>query len=139
MPGRFELIGRHPLPVIDGAHNPAGADVCAEVFFDDFHPDGRRLLVVGTLRDPAEMLSALRADEFDRVLVCTAPSPRGVPGVEVGRAAKALGCDDVSVFDTVEQACRAAVAGADGDDAILATGSLYIAGAARPVFARLVD
>ncbi|MGI9053122.1 MAG: bifunctional folylpolyglutamate synthase/dihydrofolate synthase [Ilumatobacteraceae bacterium] len=131
MPGRFEVLGRQPLVVVDGAHNPMGADTCAEVFFDDFAPDGRRILVIGTLREPAGMLEALRADEFDTVVACTAPSPRGVPAAEVGKAALALGCDDVFVVDTVAEACRRAAVMAGADDAILATGSLYVAGAAR--------
>ena len=88
MPGRFEVLGYQPLVVIDGAHNPAGADTCAQVFFDDFNPDGRRILVVGTLREPTAMLEALRADEFDVVVACTAPSPRGVPVADVARAAR---------------------------------------------------
>ena len=79
MPGRFEVLGYQPLVIVDGAHNPPGADSCAQVFFDDFHPEGRRILVVGTLREPTAMLEALRADEFDVVVACTAPSPRGVP------------------------------------------------------------
>jgi dihydrofolate synthase/folylpolyglutamate synthase len=131
MPGRFEVLGRQPLTIVDGAHNPPGADTCAQVFFDDFDPEGRRLLVVGTLRDPAEMLAALRADEFDVVFACTAPSPRGVPALEVAEAARRLGCDDVAVFDTVPAACRRAMEYADGDDAVLVTGSLYTVGAAR--------
>ena len=134
LPGRFEIMNRQPLVIIDGAHNPPGADNCAQVFFDDFSPEGRRLLVVGTLREPGEMLAALRADEFDLVFACTAPSPRGVPGETVAAAARALGCDDVVTFDTVEEACRRALDDADADDAILVTGSLYTAGAARPVF-----
>jgi dihydrofolate synthase/folylpolyglutamate synthase len=136
MPGRFEVLGRQPLVILDGAHNPAGADTCAQVFFEDFDPEGRRILVVGTLRDPEEMLAAFRADEFDIVFACTAPSPRGIPAAAVADAARRLGCDNVSVFDTVEQACRRAMEDADGDDAILVTGSLYIAGAARPVLQR---
>ncbi len=131
MPGRFEVLGVQPLTIIDGAHNPPGADVCAAVFFGDFHPDGRRILIVGTLRDPDEMVAALRADEFDVVHACTAPSPRGVPGDEVARAARRLGCDEVYVHDSVDAACRAALANADIDDAILAAGSIYVAGAAR--------
>jgi hypothetical protein len=87
------------------------------VFFDDFDPEGRRILVVGTLRDPEEMLAALRADEFDLVFACTAPSPRGVPAADVADAARRLGCDDVYVFDTVEAACERAMEYADGDDA----------------------
>ncbi len=136
MPGRFEVLGRQPLVIVDGAHNAPGADVCASVFFQDFDPDGRRILVVGTLRDPDEMLAALRADEFDIVFACTAPSPRGVPAAEVADAARRLGCDDVYVFDSVEAACQRAMEYADGDDAILVTGSLYTAGAARPVLQR---
>ena len=132
MPARFEVLGVQPLVVVDSAHNPPGADVCASVFFGDFHPDGRRLLVVGTLRDPDDMLAALRADEFDVVYACTAPTPRGVPAADVARAAQRLGCDEVYAFDTVEAACAAAVRGADADDAILACGSIYVAGEARP-------
>jgi dihydrofolate synthase / folylpolyglutamate synthase len=132
MPGRFEVLGVQPLTIIDGAHNPPGADVCASVFFDDFRPEGRRILVFGTLRDPAEMLAALRADEFDVVHACTAPSPRGVPAADVARAARELGCDEVYVHDTVAAACVAALKRADADDAILVAGSIYVAGAARP-------
>jgi len=137
MPGRFEVLGHQPLTIVDGAHNPAGADSCAQVFFDDFHPDGRRLLVVGCLREPTELLAALRADEFDLVLAATAPSPRGVKAAVIADAARALGCDHVAAYDTVEAACARAMQYADGDDAILATGSLYTAGAARPVLDRL--
>ena len=121
MPGRFEVLGVQPL------------------FFDDFHPDGRRILVTGTLRDPAEMLAALRADEFDVVHVCTAPSPRGVPAADLARAARGLGCDEVYAHNTVEAACRAALRYADADDAILAAGSIYVAGAARPALRRHVN
>jgi dihydrofolate synthase/folylpolyglutamate synthase len=138
MPGRFEVLGYQPLVVVDGAHNPVGADTCAEVFFDDFNPDGRRVLIVGTLREPTAMLEALRADEFDLVVACTAPSPRGVPVAEVARAAVALGCDEVLAADDVAAACALAMSGADGDDAILAAGSLYVAGAARPALKMLI-
>jgi dihydrofolate synthase / folylpolyglutamate synthase len=133
MPGRFEVLGHQPLVIVDGAHNPSGADTCAQVFFEDFHPDGRRILVIGTLRDPLEMLAALRADEFDIVFACTAPSPRGVDANDVAEAARTLGCDNVVVFGTVEEACARAMQYADGDDAVLVTGSLYTVGAARPV------
>jgi folylpolyglutamate synthase/dihydropteroate synthase len=55
MPGRFEVIGHQPLVILDGAHNPPGADASSQVFFDDFDPAGMRYLVVGCLRgrDPA--------------------------------------------------------------------------------------
>ena len=135
--GRFEVLKHQPLVIVDGAHNPAGADTCAGVFFGDFEPEGRRILVVGTLREPLAMLEALRADEFDVVVACTAPSPRAVDAAAIAKAALALGCDEVFAHDTVDAACAHALRLADGDDAVLATGSLYVAGAARVAFLRL--
>jgi dihydrofolate synthase/folylpolyglutamate synthase len=135
--GRFEVLKHQPLVIVDGAHNPAGADTCAGVFFGDFEPDGRRILVVGTLREPLAMLEALRADEFDVVVACTAPSPRAVDAAAIAKAALALGCDEVFAHDTVDAACAHALRLASGDDAVLATGSLYVAGAARVAFLRL--
>ena len=140
MPGRFEVMGHQPLVIVDGAHNPAGADTSSAVFFEDFDPAGMRYLVVGCLRgrNPAEMLGALRADEFDVVLTCTAPSPRGLPATELTAAARALGCDEVIECATVEQACARAIRLAGADDAILVTGSLYVVGAARPAIKHLL-
>lgn len=140
MPGRFEVLHHQPLVIIDGAHNPAGADVCAEVFFSDFDPVGSRRLVVGTLRsrDPVALLSALRADEFDQVVCCTAPSPRGLPAAELAEVARAMGCDDVSVVATVGGACDRALVDATADDAILITGSLYVVGEARGHLSRVL-
>ena len=135
--GRFEVLKHQPLVIVDGAHNPPGADSCSRVFFDDFDPNGRRILVLGTLREPVGMLDAMRADEFDVVITCTAPSPRAVPAGDIAKAAIAMGCDEVFSYDTVEDACAKALRIADGDDAILAVGSLYVAGAARQAFLHL--
>jgi dihydrofolate synthase/folylpolyglutamate synthase len=138
MPGRFEVLGRGPLVVIDGAHNPAGADVCAQVFFDDFSPEGKRILVVGALkgRDPQMLLSALRADEFDVVICCTAPSPRGLAANDLGGSAKQMGCEQVVVCETVEAACDKALSIAREEDAVLVAGSLYVVGSARTYLRR---
>ena len=140
MPGRFEVIGHQPLVIVDGAHNAAGADVAAQVFFDDFDPAGMRYLVVGCLktRDVRDLLGAVRADEFDVVLTCTAPSPRGLASSVIAAAAAELGCDEVIECRTTEEACAKAVRLAGGDDAILVTGSLYVVGAARPALRDLL-
>jgi dihydrofolate synthase/folylpolyglutamate synthase len=138
MPGRFEVLGHQPLVVIDGAHNPPGADACSVVLTDDFAPAGRLIMVVGLLsgREPTAMLAALRADEADVVICCTPPSPRALPARDVAAAARALGCPDVSVRDDVTAACDDALRGAEADDAVLVTGSLYVVGAARPHLVR---
>lgn len=140
MPGRFEVVGHQPLVILDGAHNPAGADVCATVFFDDFDPTGRRVLVVGALRgrDVEETLSALRADDFDTVVCATAPSPRAHTASEIANAARSIGCSDVVECATVEDACDRALRDVASDDAVLVAGSLYVVGAARPHLRRVL-
>jgi folylpolyglutamate synthase/dihydropteroate synthase len=134
VPGRFEVLGHQPLVIVDGAHNPPGADSCAAVLFDDFDPVGKKLLVVGFLvgRDPTTMLEALRADEMDAVICCTPGTSRGIPAAEVAAAARAIGCDDVTAVDSVTDACDAALTRATADDLVLVTGSLYVVGHARP-------
>ena len=140
MPGRFEVVGHQPLVILDGAHNPAGADVCSSVFFEDFDPHGRRILVVGALggRDISDTLSALKVDEYELVICCTAPSPRARSGREIADVARAMGCSEVVVADTVEKACDIALADATSDDAILVAGSLYVVGAARTHLRRVL-
>jgi dihydrofolate synthase/folylpolyglutamate synthase len=135
MPGRFEVVGHQPLVVVDGAHNVGGADVCADVFFNDFQVEGRRVLVVGMLRsrESRELLGALRADEFDAIVCCTAPTPRGTPASEVAIAAKELGCDDVVAIDGIDAALAHAYRQLRAEDALLVAGSLYVVGAARPI------
>lgn len=133
MPGRFEVVRRRPLVVLDGAHNPAGAETCAQVFFEDFEPSGRRILVTGSLRsrDPEQMLLALRADEYDVVVTCRPPSPRGMDAEETAEVARRIGCDHVLVAPSVARACDLALGTAGEDDAVLVTGSLYVVGSAR--------
>ena len=140
MPGRFEVLGHQPLVIVDGAHNPPGADSCAAVLFEDFDPVGKKLLVVGFLagRDPTTMLEALRADEMDAVICCTPGTSRGIPAGEVARAARAIGCDDVTAIDRVAGACDAALVRATADDLVLVTGSLYVVGHARPHLLKII-
>jgi dihydrofolate synthase/folylpolyglutamate synthase len=140
MPGRFEVLGHQPLVIVDGAHNPPAADTCASVLFDDFDPVGKKILVVGFLagRDPVTMLEALRADEMDAVICCTPGTGRAIPAAEVAKAARSIGCDDVTFTDEVADACDAALDRAGADDLVLVTGSLYTVGHARPhLLARL--
>lgn len=140
MPGRFEVMGHQPLVIVDGAHNVGGAEVCTDVFFNDFQVEGRRILVVGMLksREPRELLGALRADEFDMVICCTAPTPRGTAASTLAVAARDIGCEEVIAVDAVDSAVVQAYRHLRGEDALLVAGSLYVVGAARPVIREIV-
>jgi dihydrofolate synthase/folylpolyglutamate synthase len=132
LPGRFEVVGRDPLVVLDGAHNAAGAAAVSQTLADDFDVAGSRILVVGVLapRDPTDILEALDAASAHLVVACAPDSPRAVPASTVASAAAALGVP-AEVVPGVGRAVDRALEHATEDDAVLVTGSIYVAGEAR--------
>jgi dihydrofolate synthase / folylpolyglutamate synthase len=140
VPGRFELVGRDPETVIDGAHNPAGMRALAESLPEWL--DGRELVTVVSIlddKDAAAMLQALIP--YTTHLVCTTnANPRALPPATLQSLARQLGFEAVSA----ERDPRAALAVARAmashpptDGAVLATGSIYlIADLLRPAGAR---
>ncbi|MGH9073221.1 MAG: bifunctional folylpolyglutamate synthase/dihydrofolate synthase, partial [Acidimicrobiales bacterium] len=84
-PGRMEVVGRQPLCLLDGAHNPAGARAAGATLAEEFAAAGRRVVVMGVLRgrDPAEMLAGLSPAGLAHVVACRPPSPRALPPAEV--------------------------------------------------------
>jgi dihydrofolate synthase/folylpolyglutamate synthase len=134
VPGRFEILHRQPMVVLDAAHNPDGALVAAETLDEDFGVGRRRILVVGLLqgRDIGDMLDALGADRAEVVIVCEADWPRRIPAEEIAAVAAARGIE-VEVVKPIEDAVRRALALAESDDVVLITGSTYIIGPARRV------
>src|SRR4029077_3050890 len=81
IPGRLEVVGRHPLTVLDGAHNPAGARAAGVAIAEAFAQTSGTVLVAGLPegRDPEEMLDALGAHQARVLVACPAPSPRTLP------------------------------------------------------------
>ncbi|MEO7555981.1 MAG: Mur ligase family protein [Acidimicrobiales bacterium] len=131
-PGRFEVVGRQPLVVLDGAHNVEGARVAVATLDEDFTATGERIFVVGVLapRDPRDLLDALDAVQASLVVACTPTSPRAVSAEAVAAAAEALGTRAI-VEPDVATAVGRAIRLAGEDDAVLVAGSLYVVGAAR--------
>jgi dihydrofolate synthase/folylpolyglutamate synthase len=132
LPGRFEIVGREPLIVLDGAHNVDGVRALTTTLHDDFAPVPVNVVVLGMLegRDPDEMVEALELTPYDVVIACTPPSPRAMPAAEVAVAVERAGAEVEVVADVAEAVSRAhALAGSE--DRIVVTGSLYVVGAAR--------
>jgi dihydrofolate synthase/folylpolyglutamate synthase len=133
-PGRLEIVGRHPLVVLDGAHNVAGAEALRAALREEFG-DAPRTLVVGLLREkePHEMLAALGVDDAAHVVCCRPPSPRALAPEVVAKAAIDLGVPEehVEVVDDVAAAVGAALLVTPDDGQVLVAGSLYVVGAAR--------
>lgn len=134
VPGRLEVASRHPLVVLDGAHNPAGAASLGATLADDFVAAERVVLVMGCLRgrDPAELLEAIGPERCGLVVACTPPSPRALPAAAVAAAADRLGIEAVEA-DGVEEALARARGEVGVGDLVVVTGSLYVVGAARSI------
>jgi dihydrofolate synthase/folylpolyglutamate synthase len=141
LPGRLEVVTRHPVTVLDGAHNPAGALAATAALDEAFGPAVTgRILVIGMLqgRDPVEMLQCFgvsgdqrpRAGRARLVVTCPPPSPRALPAAEVAAAARALGTDAEETA-SVAEAVATALALAGEQELVHVTGSLYVVGAAR--------
>jgi dihydrofolate synthase/folylpolyglutamate synthase len=130
VPGRMEVVGRRPLRILDGAHNPAGAEAAAATLEAEFGV-GSNVLVVGLLagRDPVRMLEPYAPVRL--VVACPPPSPRALPAEEVAAAARSLGIEALAE-PSVAAAVGRALAEAGEDELLLVTGSLYVVGSARP-------
>jgi dihydrofolate synthase/folylpolyglutamate synthase len=133
-PGRLEVVGRRPLVVLDGAHNPDAAAALSEALPDAFQWD-RLHLVIGMFRDKdVEAVVRLVAPVADRAYAAMTSSPRAAPLDRLEKALRHAGLHEVEGFGTVPAAVRAAQAAAGEDDLILVTGSFYTVGDARPLF-----
>jgi len=132
MPGRMELLARHPMIVVDGAHNPAGVNALCATLDGSFHVTGERRCVIGMLKgrevvDMVEPLVHLGFSEFH----CAAPnSPRAMPVAEVAEAIRAAG-GVVVEHSSVSAALAHARERSSDDDLILCAGSLYLVAEVR--------
>ncbi len=137
-PGRLQLISEEPETWLDGAHNPQGAEALARAMRERLGERAMRersgdrslQLVFGALADKdvsrtlAPLLPLAR-----EVHVCAPATPRALPteqlAARVAELAPALSCKQHGSAALALQAARDA-AGPDG--AVLACGSLYLAG-----------
>lgn len=132
-PARLEILSRKPLFILDGGHNPQ----CAEALMNSVGQllQGRRIVCLcGVLADKnyPRMMELMMpcAQEF----VCLTPvSDRALPAQALAdylteQGARARACTGIP------DGIHAALTAAGEDGAVIAFGSLYLAGAVRTAF-----
>ncbi|PSP78163.1 dihydropteroate synthase [Halobacteriales archaeon QS_1_68_20] len=128
-PGRFEVMEQDPLVVLDGAHNPGAAEGLAGVLAE-FDYDGLRV-VAGIMHDKDHRGIAAALPPLSRVVACRPDVDRAEDETVVAEAFRREGADRVETVSAVPDALEAAISGADADDLVLVTGSLFTVAEAR--------
>ena len=135
-PGRFDIMRRDPLFIIDGGHNPQ----CIEALVKnirDYLADRKIIVLTGVLadKDYADMYKPVMplVQEF----VCiTPPSPRKLDGVVLAQYLKDAGAA-ATPCESILGGVKTAMDKAGTDGVVLCFGSLYSIGSIRDALEEL--
>ena len=140
-PARFELLSRDPVFLLDGGHNPQCAGALAESIRCCL-PGKKIQFLMGVLADKDYGAVIDILSPFAGGFVCLTPdSPRALPAEELAGFLTARGLEAVAC-KTPEEGIRTALekaAGSGEQVPVIAFGSLYMAGAVRHAFPRVLE
>jgi dihydrofolate synthase / folylpolyglutamate synthase len=142
-PGRLEIVRTSPTVLVDGAHNPAGAQALVAALQESYAFE-KLVGVIGVLadKDAAAMLAALEP-VLDTVVLTEVSSPRAMSADDLAAlAVEVFDEDRVEVVPRLDDAIETAVTIAEEDSeqlsgvGVLVTGSLLVVGEARRLLGR---
>lgn len=134
-PGRFELLRQKPLFFLDGGHNPQCMQALAQNL-RDYLPGQTVTMLVGVLadKDYKEMFRCI-APYARQFVTVTPPNPRALDAQALAQALRSFG-KPVYAAGGIDAGIKQAVTLA-GDGAVVAFGSLYMAGPIRQAVRQL--
>jgi dihydrofolate synthase / folylpolyglutamate synthase len=135
-PGRLEVVGHEPAIVLDGAHNPPGAEALAGAVGEFFRWERLHVVLAVSANKDIEGVVRPLAAIADVVYATRNDSVRSAEPEDVARVARAAGTGTVELSPSVGDAIAAARATAGPGDLVLVTGSLFTVGDAKRVLAR---
>ena len=126
-PGRFQIIRRDPLFLIDGGHNPQCIQALAQNI-TDYLPNRPLTVLTGVLGDKDyHCMYRSVADHAAEFITVTPDNPRALTARELAGYLSSFG-KPVTPCDTVADGVRLALAHAGKDGTVLCYGSLYLLG-----------
>ena len=129
-PGRLERLAERPSVFLDGTHNPSGAKELLQFWKDNF-ADRRIFLVYGAMRDKAvDEIAGVLFPAADSVILTEPLQPRAISAPLLAEMTAHLARES-SVVRNPTEALERAIAMAGPEDAVFATGSLYLVGDLR--------
>lgn len=125
-PGRFELLSRAPLLIVDGAHNPNGVEALVDTIRAYF-PDQKINFVMGVMKDKDyHTMLRLIAPYAARFITELPDAHRALRPEELKSEIRTYFDGPVETADSVTAAVQRAIEIAEGTEAItICFGSLY--------------
>lgn len=124
-PGRLERIAQAPDVILDGAHNPAGAEALRKAL-DKYYPEGKRIFVLGMMGDK-DMTGVISRLIRPMDIVYTVKADDGARAAAAEELAGFVGVQALAM-SSLADAYEAAVSRADSDSVVCICGSLYLVG-----------
>ena len=129
-PGRFDIVCRDPLFIIDGGHNPQCLEALVKNIQD--YLTGRRVIALtGVLadKDYGDMYKPVMP-YIEQFVCVTPPNPRRLMAAELAQHLQNVGAK-ATAAETIPQGVKKAIELAGSDGVVLCFGSLYTIGDIR--------
>jgi dihydrofolate synthase/folylpolyglutamate synthase len=150
-PGRLEVMGENPIIMLDGAHNPSGAQALVDAIRLYFH-DKQIYLILGVLHDKdVSGVTNILCSIADRVIVTKPDSHRATAPEELATVV-ARHHSNVTISQSVSEAINLATEWVKADEdkkdgncnetidkVIIISGSLYLVGEARTILRNTLE
>lgn len=122
--GRFSVIHRDPLVIIDGAHNPDAAAVLRRSI-EEYFPDRKKYYIFGVFSDKEyDKIIEITVGLAEHIFAVETPdNPRALPARELAKAVSRVN-PSVEAAESIAEAVHRSFQMAEPDDVILAFGSL---------------
>ena len=129
-PGRFDIMRRDPLFIIDGGHNPQ----CIEALvknIQDYLPGKKLVVLTGVLADKDYVDMYQPVMPYVQQFICvTPPNPRKLDADKLAAYLESTGIP-ASPYAQIADGVRAAIEAAGQDGVVLCFGSLYMIGSIK--------
>lgn len=126
--GRFDVVKKNPVVVLDCAHNPACCVVLVDAFCGEF-PGKKALLVFGASDGKNVMAMVERLAPISKKVFVTGAKYKAMDVKKLTRVFEVFGIEVETVVG-VENAVKKAISCARKNDIVLVTGSCFVVGEA---------
>lgn len=129
-PGRFEVLRKAPVFILDGAHNPHGIKAAVESI-KEFFGEGKAVVLTGVMadKDVGEMVRITKSAAA-RYFAVRPDNPRAMAAEELADLIRKAG-GDAQAASTVNEGVRLAIEAAGVEGVVCALGSLYFSAEVR--------